>query len=498
MWSWLLTAICLAGPEVHEVVRHVDAPVEDVFAALSEAERWAVLLEVDPTGTRHHVRAAADEPGTLLWSSGTRERGTLAYTGLVPAQSVAYEVSWAQPGLTTPSPPAHRGELVLEADGEGTTVRWRVERDPRRGDKVAGVSRRLEADLERAADRLSTAVQAPAAPAPSVVRNDQVVLWNGFHHRWTYNHRINRSGDGWTASCEGGDCSARWFHAAASGSGADRATFDGAATVLTGEGVYALEGEATLWLDGREGESLTDRACVQLPQGTPDGPAVLRGYDLDAVEAADSLWELELSVERADDWVCAVGRVKMACRTPECGTEALTTYRLRIPWSVVVGPELAVHTASVTQDHSWKADDLRDEPDPAGHRLTRSLPADPDRPHAIGLSAVSVALEGPLHTRGLDLALTPTGRDGDQAGLDLDLFYVQWGPVEMAPLTVAQFAHAGRAVLRADLVGIQPAAGCVEHVTAEGELYWPGKQADASVPSAVFERSVGLQGCGGR
>jgi len=52
-----------------------------------------------------------------------------------------------------------------------------------------------------------------------------LVLWQGFHHRWTYNHRLNRHGD-WVEHLErdGDRVAARVNHSAASGSGADEAT----------------------------------------------------------------------------------------------------------------------------------------------------------------------------------------------------------------------------------------------------------------------------------
>src|SRR3712207_798464 len=59
------------------------------------------------------------------------------------------------------------------------------------------------------------------------------VLWQGFHHGWTYNHRLNRIGD-WivqTPSTDG-ELDARVKHSAASGSGEDEAAWKSFYTVL--------------------------------------------------------------------------------------------------------------------------------------------------------------------------------------------------------------------------------------------------------------------------
>ena len=110
----------------------------------------------------------------------------------------------------------------------------------------------------------------------------------------------------------------------------------------------------------------------------------------------------------------------------------------------------------------------------------------PDHAAVLGMSAFSITLGEALHTRGLDLALRPASGEaaGDKLPVDVDLFYVQWGPVEIAPLTVAQFAHAGEATLTADLVLLQAPGGCAGTAETSGSLFWPGKLADASVSTA--------------
>ena len=470
------------------------APPERVLQVLGDLSQWPALWDLDVAGdaSRVHLRGQPQTPGqAFLWSSSERSRGRARLVRL-EEDGVSYEVEWNHDPILGGGvrPRAHVGQITVSPQGTGSLVRWRVA-DPVSAESLPKQAARVDRARGVALDRLGPlALQGAGAaqpPAPKVQQADTVLLWGGFHHRWTYNHRINRSGDWWTVpACADGSCAAEQVHAAASGSGQDRATFQGFGSALAGPGLTARYGSVSLWLDGAEGEEIHDRGCVSLPADTPPGPVLLRGYDLDAVESADSLWGLSVAVSREGQQVCAEGTVRMDCRTPECGRERLTTYVLDVPFVVASGPDLKVEQQSLSQHQLWQANDLRDEPDPGTGLQHLDLTVLPDHAAAMGMSAFSITLDEALHTRGMDLALRPAagGASADTLPVDVDLFYVQWGPVEIAPLTVAQFAHAGEATLTADLVLLQVPGGCTGTAQTSGSLFWPGKLADASVSTA--------------
>ncbi|MFT4623990.1 MAG: hypothetical protein ACI8PZ_002646 [Myxococcota bacterium] len=497
--SWFAT-VALAADTDASVTTVIPADPASVYEVLSDLARWPMIWRLGP-GDDSVSRHAGGQPGTtdqlLRWSLGQRSRGRMSLVEATPGESLVYEVGWNRTGLPKKSKPAdHIGRIALTGSDAGTEVSWTVERPGSRSGR-GKPDKRLLSQLSAAVERLGVVVNAPPPTRPGVEARDAALLWRGMRHRWTYNHRINRSGDWWTVPDCADGCTADQVHASASGSGADRATFTGEGSLLTGPGVRGWYGQIDLWLDGREGELLTERACARLPDGVPDGPVLLRGYDLDAVEAADSLWRFGLALERDGDQVCATADLQMACRTPECGTEALTTYTLTVPFVVVTAPDLHTARERATVRQAWKAKDLRDEPIPEGPAAQVALDGLPDRPAAVGLAGFSIALDAPLHTRGLDIAVRPQPPSADgTVRAELDLFYVQWGPVEMAPLTVAQFAHAGDAVITADVVLVQPMEGCVADATIDGEMYWPGKGADASVAGAETVSAVAFDGCG--
>ena len=79
-------------------------------------------------------------------------------------------------------------------------------------------------------------------------------IWQGFSHQWGYNHRINRLGDWVENVSEGDSCIVKGTHTAASGSGADIATFAQYFTTVHSDLVETRSGVATFNLSGKEGE----------------------------------------------------------------------------------------------------------------------------------------------------------------------------------------------------------------------------------------------------
>lgn len=496
------------GPAV-VIERQIAATPAEVYRVAADLGVWSQFWAFDGPGGAESGFVSRGRPlgphQALRWSSGPAGSGEVVIHDVEPPGQVVYSLTWTRRPLVDGLIGAaqdHVGSIRIEPSGEGSALRWELfaAAPPDRRRPVG----RVEHDVERAVDRLAALVADSAAlpvlPAepPSAERSDLVLVWRGFSHRWTYNHRVNRNGDLWTMPTCGPDgCTTESHHAAASGSGADRATYTSAATALSGPDLAGWYGEIVLWFDGKEGESLTDRDCVTLPAEVGEGPALMRGWDLDAVGDADSLWALEFGLSRDRSQVCATGALKMACRTPECAAGARTTYSLDLPFVVATGPGLRATTHRQVHAHEWLARDLRDEPDPTSGRVAIDLPAVADRPAVLGLAGVSIALDKPLHLRGFDVGVGVPTRDPVTGSVraDLDLFVAQWGPVEIAPLTVAQFAEAGRADLAVDLVLVQPESACAVDLVGGGTHFWGGQAMDASVDAAVAVREIAVPTC---
>jgi len=139
---------------------------------------------------------------------------------------------------------------------------------------------------------------------------DTGVVWRGFRHAWSYNHRFNRFGS-WVdmGVCEGDLCRYEVGHAGASGSGEDRAAVRDAYTELSASDVGFHAGTVNFSLEGHEkrpngsGRIIRNRT-VELDVGgtVPDAEeyaVVLNGFDaMRASGESSKLIDFDLSVDQ--------------------------------------------------------------------------------------------------------------------------------------------------------------------------------------------------------
>ena len=157
-------------------------------------------------------------------------------------------------------------------------------------------------------------------------------VWQGFHHSWTYNHRLNRIGD-WTRSLERADnrVEVETGHSAASGSGPDEARFTTHTAVIRAGGVHSVEFRQKITISGTEqAEQIFDR---EFRAGPADGipaeceifAALLSGFDLVAEDDADKLSSFHVATTTpardpatGDVVFNVVGALNVDCDSPEC------------------------------------------------------------------------------------------------------------------------------------------------------------------------------------
>jgi hypothetical protein len=158
------------------------------------------------------------------------------------------------------------------------------------------------------------------------------LLWQGFHHAWKYNHRLNRLGSyvRHPAASDGGQPPIVG-HTAASGTGGDVAHFTEYVTPIRAPdvGIQAGYGETTVECIRAETNpfriKIKDLPLDPELQGKDDLVAVINGFDLIAEQQADKLIAFDLEI--TDPTVYAggtkvrfdvLGSLRFDCRTGEC------------------------------------------------------------------------------------------------------------------------------------------------------------------------------------
>lgn len=153
-------------------------------------------------------------------------------------------------------------------------------------------------------------------------------IWQGFHHEWEYNHRLNRFGSYVRHPHGGGPVAG---HTAASGIGGDVAHFTDFVTQVRAEGVAFIPGHASTVVEcprNNDTPFLIKVSDLPIPpeaQGKDRYNVILNGFDLYAQDHSDKLISFDLEV--TDPIVYQrgqklrfniVGSLRFDCRSPEC------------------------------------------------------------------------------------------------------------------------------------------------------------------------------------
>lgn len=195
-------------------------------------------------------------------------------------------------------------------------------------------------------------------------QNHQAVIWRGFEHSWTYNHRINRVGD----YVQRKQDSLLVYHTSASGSGADSTHFTSHYTLIESPAVAFHEGVVNVKLYGKEKQLISKDIEVSIP--VPEGFAkqdlyatVLNGFDLKALGRADKIQLLRLSVDDAQYTEASSElrfNLKIAivvnCQSFECSRfNQKTTYDMNIHYLIITGSDesWAATSQTITKSYPW-------------------------------------------------------------------------------------------------------------------------------------------------
>lgn len=349
-------------------------------------------------------------------------------------------------------------------------------------------------------------------------------IWQGFKHRWEYNHRLNRFG-----SYVGPDGPGLVVgHAAASGSGPDTAHFEEHYTVVRSPGVRFEVGSVPVDVEGSEAtriefhEPATHRLDAPLDEDETAW-VVLNGFDLTAQADADKLAHLDVAVsgptvaEDRDAVSFAVeGSFEAACRTPECNTgEDEVDYDLDVYYLLVRGDGDALSIADgdrVTNEYEWDVGGHDEEIHasdyspvtatvdgvPAGPASTlafESFSIDVEQRERDGVGHPALARAEAVHLLEWNTAIGDLDRRDDRLAGDVHLFFKNWtrGMKGVHP-PQSRFAlkDAGRARFEASLTLLR--FDDPERHDADrraGTLDWEGNEADPDTPDAVVEERIG-------
>lgn len=342
---------------------------------------------------------------------------------------------------------------------------------------------------------------------------EAAVLWQGFTHQWTYNHRINRLG-----SCvvntdfEGAfPHSSTLKHMAATGLGGDIGQYATHYAYLALNKVKTQSGEVNIRFSGKEGDFHTAKQTVTIdaPLGMHDQEeyaVVLNGFDIISEQQADKLQLFRLSVGDAT-YIPATGKIRfdvtvallVHCRSLECSRfNHKFNYSINAHYLVFAGQEQNISTTeqnthtiydwskerelytSPTQQHTVKGEGKRQYA--AATLAFKSLSIHLDKEHWL-LDWRSV-----IHPEKYD---TLTG----QYQYSLDLLFKQWDQTmkkESANPKKSKFAmkRNGWAMIDATILLLQFKDARIIHDYTKGVVKWQGSNEPANTVDALQQEEL--------
>ena len=326
----------------------------------------------------------------------------------------------------------------------------------------------------------------------------QGVIWQGFSQTWGYNHRLNSLGD-WVGPLECSDrCQVVMGHSAASGSGADTAHWSSQSTAVSAAGVRFRQGVIAFDIDERRAEGRIIRAEASIEfvdiEDHTTTTALLGGLDIFAIDNADKLQELSLSLSAPELTDTGTLRVtasldlRVDCDSIECDGLLYrkfnheVRYRVEVPVLLLTADEGAMVVSNTTLDAAYAWGDHRTESAPMDRdaaRMSASM-ADNVVAQTVGLTGLSVQLNQDYHFSGWSSRIELVDRM-----LHGEMLFQQWnrGSVE-SPLAKVNEIEA-QVELSAAVLGFSDA--CTEAVRSDGEQHWKANGGSARSAEATTQ-----------
>lgn len=333
----------------------------------------------------------------------------------------------------------------------------------------------------------------------------RAVIWRGFEHSWTYNHRINRVGD--FVALQGDSVSIG--HTSASGVGPDSTYFTNHYSLIEADNVHFFQGVESLKIYGKEKHLITKEVEIAVPvpshfHAQDKYTVVLNGFDLQAIGRADKLQLLRISVEDAK-YASAVHelrfRLKVAivvnCQSFECSRfSQKTTYDMKVHYLIIAGDDEYFTSTSTTYTKSYPWTKKYE---------SQSLPekamiygkANHYEQATLGVKSIAITLDNAHWMVQYECNATPLSYTVENGSMEfsLDLFFKEWiqGMKQMSATPGASAFSSkkrGWCVLDVDVCLLQFQNADIRHQKHSGALHWPGHNAPPTDTKAWYEKKV--------
>lgn len=333
-----------------------------------------------------------------------------------------------------------------------------------------------------------------------VAQERAFAIWQGFEHKWMYNHRLNRLGD-YIAQGESGPLPQPYHsvHTGATGLGKDTAVFRSCFAEVKTRGIEVFAGAETLPLSGRQGDLfqirrklfIIDAALAKKPRLT----VVFNGFDLLSESGADKLQLLnvqfsdpvrrnqsdtiELEIEAA---------IVVDCRSFECNRfNKQFDYKLRLRYLVLGATDGQMHVTPAEYNESviW----TRQQTTPESARLRQIQGNAGFKQGIVAYKNIFIVLNHDHWILSFANALTRSDYDAPTGRMQLrHITYIrQWEPgmKDVSAQSAFSEKRPGWGMLQGSLQLLQFREGSVSYFERIGYIGWGGNNVKADNEDAI-------------
>lgn len=333
-------------------------------------------------------------------------------------------------------------------------------------------------------------------------QEDAGVIWMGFEHQWSYNHRLNRLGDYLSQpEFEGYDFPVKHYHTGATGLGRDDAYFTSYYTILKTQDVGIQSGFQDFQLSGKEGErsSIIRKITIPLTPNLQERDLVvgiLNGFDLTASKGADKLKMLHIDLSdpvynynRSEvEMTIEVGFIA-DCGSFECHRfRQLYDYSLEIHYLLIAGDREEFNAAEKSFFKSYEWDKHSDFEDGMMDETVNGFPGFPYA--TIGFKSLIINMDQDHWLVDWHTSIHPQFYDETTGNFQfsLDLYLKQWKKWRDSFYKFpSRFSKRkdGWAYLGGAVVMLQFREACLESKSHIGTVNWKGMNQEPDNAAAV-------------
>jgi len=325
---------------------------------------------------------------------------------------------------------------------------------------------------------------------------NEVAMWRGYKHSWTYNHRINRIGS--FVDNEKKEIT----YTSASGFGADSTFYTAGYSLLKSNKFHCEYGKVVLELEGKEKELIVATQEIELPytgQEIKENKfyTVLNGYDVLSMRKADKLNYLQIKIDEVSYTENTVkfnisASIIANCHSLECELlEKKMHYKIDVYYLLMRGEQEHINAQnfSYSKDYTWdKKNELVNNPD----TMQLQLMANEYQNVAVGIKSFSANFDDDHWFLEWNNYVETVGYIGETGMVHLlvDFYYKCWSEgmkkkTEFTKHNQFSMKSKGQANLNLSLAVFQFNDTEIEQQNESGRMFWVGRNASSNSPDAM-------------